>query len=543
MKTMKFSTLLLFFFCIVFHQQLNAQGLHYNASAVLDTGNITATINSNGLLFSKVSINAAGNTTNLLPGFEVPKGSNTHATFAADLWIGGLDDLGQLHVAASTYRQLGDDFFPGPIDQSGTAGDTGVWDQVWKVGKAEIQNHKNHYTDAGYTVPVNIASWPGNGPAGFDPIMAPFVDLNNNGIYEPASGDYPSIYGDQAVYFIFNDLALPHTETSTNALGLEVHGMAYTFSEETNPLLSNCILFNYTLKNKSTSNYHDVYMGLWNDFDLGCAGDDYVGTDVAKNSVFVINGDSIDGPNCAVNYQGIPPALSATWLSHPLSKTIGYHNDFTPLGNPENGADYYGYLHSTWKDDSPLAVDSLHPEGYGGVNLTDYYFPGFSDSSVSGQPSNWWWNAGLDPTDVRMVGSIGPMNLASQEVISLDFAYIYNPLNGADENGVGRLILSDVIQSVIDQYNNGTISSVSEPTVKVIDVSVAPNPFHDFTTISFKGSFDNIQVTDLTGRIVFQQSVSAQYSIRLNRDALSNGVYLVKLISQQQQLTTKILIQ
>lgn len=115
MKTMKFSTLLLFFFCIVFHQQLNAQGLHYNASAVLDTGNITATINSNGLLFSKVSINAAGNTTNLLPGFEVPKGSNTHATFAADLWIGGLDDLGQLHVAASTYRQLGDDFFRGRL--------------------------------------------------------------------------------------------------------------------------------------------------------------------------------------------------------------------------------------------------------------------------------------------------------------------------------------------------------------------------------------------------------------------------------------------
>ncbi|MEP7128629.1 MAG: T9SS type A sorting domain-containing protein, partial [Chitinophagales bacterium] len=227
----------------------------------------------------------------------------------------------------------------------------------------------------------------------------------------------------------------------------------------------------------------------------------------------------------------------------PLSKTIGYHNDFSVLGNPENGDDYYGYLQANWKDGSPLAVDSLHPEGYGGANLTDYYFPGFSDSSVYGQPSNWWWNAGLDATDVRMVGSIGPMNLASQEVVSLDFAYIYNPLNGADENGLGRLILSDIIQSVIDQYNSGAITSVSEPAEKVIDVTVAPNPFHDFTTISFKGSFDNIQVMDLTGRIVFQQSVSAQYSIRLKRDALSNGVYVVKLISQQQQLTTKILIQ
>ncbi|MBX7108764.1 MAG: T9SS type A sorting domain-containing protein [Chitinophagales bacterium] len=543
MKTLKVFTTLLLLYCIVFHQQLFAQGLHYNASAVLDTGNIAATINSNGLLFSKIDVNGAGTTVNIQPGFEVPKGSNVHATFAADLWIGGLDDQGQLHMAASTYRQAGDDFFPGPINLSGVAGDTGTWDQVWKVGKKEIEYHKNHYADAGYALPSGIAGWPGNGPAGFDAIMAPFADLNNNGIYEPAAGDYPSIYGDQAVYFIFNDLALPHTETATSALGVELHGMAYTYSEETNPLLSNCIIFNYILKNKSANNYHDVYVGLWNDFDLGCYSDDYVGTDVAKNSIFAINADAVDGPGCAFNYEDTPPALSATWLSHPLSKSIGYHNDFSPLGNPENGEDYYGYLHATWKDGSPLAVDSLHPEGYAGANLADFYFPGFSDSSVTGQPSNWWWNAGLDPTDIRMVGSTGPLNLAAQEVLSLEFAYIYNPMNGADENGAGRLILSDVIQSVIDQYNAGTISAIHEPLANTVEVQVAPNPFHDFTNISFKGNFENICIMDLTGRIVFSETIQGRSSIQLDRIGLENGMYVVKLISPHQQLTAKMLIQ
>ncbi|MEZ4830315.1 MAG: hypothetical protein R3C61_29120 [Bacteroidia bacterium] len=41
---------------------------------------------------------------------KVPKGSNRHSMFASSLWIGGLDESGQLRVAAQTYRQSGIDF-------------------------------------------------------------------------------------------------------------------------------------------------------------------------------------------------------------------------------------------------------------------------------------------------------------------------------------------------------------------------------------------------------------------------------------------------
>lgn len=48
--------------------------------------------------------------------YEVPKGSGIHAVYASALWVGGLDASNNLHIAAQTYRQTGDDFFEGPID-------------------------------------------------------------------------------------------------------------------------------------------------------------------------------------------------------------------------------------------------------------------------------------------------------------------------------------------------------------------------------------------------------------------------------------------
>ncbi|MBK8444263.1 MAG: hypothetical protein IPL35_12965 [Sphingobacteriales bacterium] len=50
--------------------------------------------------------------------YEVPKvekgsgGTSRHSLFAGALWIGGIDALGQLKIAAQTYRQTGNDFFP-----------------------------------------------------------------------------------------------------------------------------------------------------------------------------------------------------------------------------------------------------------------------------------------------------------------------------------------------------------------------------------------------------------------------------------------------
>ena len=48
--------------------------------------------------------------------YEIPKGGFKNSLFAGALWIGGVDDGGQLKAAAQTYRQGGDDFWPGLLD-------------------------------------------------------------------------------------------------------------------------------------------------------------------------------------------------------------------------------------------------------------------------------------------------------------------------------------------------------------------------------------------------------------------------------------------
>ncbi len=55
--------------------------------------------------------------------YEVPKVETgqtpDNSLFAGAIWIGGIDQNNQLKVAWQTYRQTGNDFFPGPLDGAG----------------------------------------------------------------------------------------------------------------------------------------------------------------------------------------------------------------------------------------------------------------------------------------------------------------------------------------------------------------------------------------------------------------------------------------
>src|SRR5690606_17793116 len=72
--------------------------------------------------------------------YEVPKGSRKHSLFAGSIWVGGYDPQGQLKVAAQTYRQDGNDYWPGPLEDNDdvTATTCAEWDRFWKVNKSDI---------------------------------------------------------------------------------------------------------------------------------------------------------------------------------------------------------------------------------------------------------------------------------------------------------------------------------------------------------------------------------------------------------------------
>ena len=77
-----------------------------NSKTDLDVNNVRATIMGGGDMWWDLDD----------AQYEIPKGGNKNSLFAGALWIGGVDAGGQLKVAAMTYRQSGNDFWPGPLN-------------------------------------------------------------------------------------------------------------------------------------------------------------------------------------------------------------------------------------------------------------------------------------------------------------------------------------------------------------------------------------------------------------------------------------------
>jgi hypothetical protein len=77
----------------------------------LDIGNVRTRINTGGDMWWDFES----------AQYEIPKGSGKMSMFAASLWIGGIDVNNQLKLAALRYRQVGNDYWPGPLTIDGSA--------------------------------------------------------------------------------------------------------------------------------------------------------------------------------------------------------------------------------------------------------------------------------------------------------------------------------------------------------------------------------------------------------------------------------------
>ena len=406
----------------------------------LDVNNVRTTIMAGGDMWWNLSD----------ARYEIPKDGNKHSMFAGALWIGGVDDGGQLKVAAMTYRQSGNDFWPGPLNTSNatiSAEECNKWDTHFKLERSDVEEYVANFGDPLYmsNIPSSILEWPAHGDPGLgqDEFLAPFFDANGNGLYEPYDGDYPDynitgtnddakLFGDQTLFWIFNDKGNIHTETEAEPLGLEIHAQAFGFAADNE--VNDMTFYNYKIINRSTLPLNDTYFGQWVDADLGYYLDDYVGCDVGLGLGFCYNGDAED--EGASGYGFNPPAIGVDFFQGPIadigdgidndrdgvidesgeqiimSKFVYYNNDFTVTGNPEGGTDIYNYLRGIWKDNVPMTYGG---DGHGAGNgtttdLCNFMFPGTSDPSFTGQE---WTEvtAGNLPADRRFLQSAGPFTL------------------------------------------------------------------------------------------------------------------------------------
>ncbi|HEX2617449.1 MAG TPA: T9SS type A sorting domain-containing protein [Flavobacteriales bacterium] len=561
----------------------SAQGV---ATGILDNTNVQALFHSNGLIGEDLQTSR--------PHFYVPWIGGVSPLYSAGLWVAGMAPDNSLHVAAQLYDAVGYDLAPGPLtlgSASITPQTSFAYDRVWKISRAQVEQHQAYFNCLsdincdvdvdfpGYVTPMELYGWPAMGDvaAGQAPYLAPFNDYNADGNYDPDDGDTPCVPGDEALFMLFNDKTAPHTMSMGQPLGLEVHMTPFGYYGLNDVDIRRTVFVRYRIINRSSTPYHDCYIGLFNDFDLGCSDDDFIGTDVGRNLVYVYNWDE-DDQSCQSGIPGYgpaPPAFGMTVLKGPLldannaddaaAYTLPSWNGtgfgdgnidnertglsgsmfFSREGNnnvndPDQAVHFYNYLRSMWKDGTPQSYGGTGYSTSPNARRSLYIFPNDSDPlgvGSEGEPQPAWVESAQVSPDRRILGNMGPFSLDAGEEDEIVVAYVY-------ARAGNRLASLAALKQTVDSVRAfaeatpevlGPVACAALPPQGIYEHAAAqplqlfPNPAMDrigFTLPNANGG--DVRVFDATGRLVLTQRITTA-QVQLDVHALPAASYVVRV--------------
>ncbi|MDB5282500.1 MAG: hypothetical protein JWO06_1575 [Bacteroidota bacterium] len=548
---------------------LLAIGLSAYAQKVefLNANNVNAGFGIGGNLFSLLDTSQAHNQADsvhtLWSLLECPKGTNKRTTFTASLWLSALDNGSNLHCAGQRYAQAGHDFYDGPVATNYTSAYDNYYSSVFKVTRSQIIRHLGLGNSIDPSlIDTAILFWPAKGNPFVDTAyginiashLAPFIDVDGDQVYNPSHGDVPAICGDEAIFFVFNDDRGPHLETSGTKLGAEIRGLAEVFtdtaSNSNSPFtlqkraINNTVFVSYEIENKSANNYQDLYVGLFDETDLGCFNNDRVGCDTSRNLMFVYNTDSLVEADC-FNYSGYGTLFAASGiksLNNQLT-SFSYFTDGAPTAqaDPLTCTGYRNYLSGFWNDSTPFTFGG---NGYGGSVPTKFMF--------YGNPLSNSWNdrtSGLPPGDRRVTGGFGPQSFPAGATKKFDYAFI-----ASFDTRSHRFIIIDTLKrdaDIIQAFYDSTISAcraaVVLPTASNklsndLKLLVYPNPASSVLFVEASDRLTGMELTDMPGQVLITKQLDSK-NISLDISHLSKGVYILLLKVGSKTATRKIVIE
>ena len=508
-----------------------------NANIDLDINNVRARLMTGGDMWWDRGTGTAR--------YEVPKGSGKNSLFAGSVWVGGVDAQQALKVAAQTYRTRGNDYWPGPtqVDENNvnSAPDRTIcsdWDQFWKINKTDLVDFREAVrrgetpTDNRF---LSILEWPATGNTAakgtsglplsqltnvnyrnFGRNFAPFVDADNNGIYEPLQGDYPDIVGDQYIWWVFNDMGNIKLQTGTPAIGMEVQTSSFAFSSK--DYLNDATFVFYKLINRGTLTLFDTYMATWTDADLGQAFDDYIGCDTARSLGILYNGKSTDGNGSATDYGSQVPMIGVDFFIGPKRRTYSpggkylgpngrydedtlgmtifnyFNNGNSSIGDPTNGLETYRIMTGYNRIGEHLHNDQAEcPQSNGYGTGPDVNFVYFGNPDRTGE----WSECACDntPGDRRFVHSSGPFTLEAGGItndIIIGACWVPN-VGGCPNTSFSRIrAADDLIQDLFDNKFR-TIEGPEAPdlTIREMDRKLIFYITNDPQSTNYQEKFGN----------------------------------------------------
>ena len=448
--------------------------------------------------------------------------------YAGAVWLGGRDPGGGLKVAAQDYgRGSGEfDYYPGPLTPQGTVQrDTCErWDRFFTVQGESIRQFLVTYQDAveaetlpldPEAIPEDILAWPAIGNPYFQEQngfalpnpkesggLAGFWDEDLDGLYNPTQGDYPIIeirgcqetpqFPEEMTFWIYNDAGNTHRQSGT-PLQIQMEVQVQAFAYATSDDINNMTFQRYKLINRAQEDILDTYFAMWVDPDLGCATDDYIGSDTTRSLAYVYNEDELDGASGCTCDGGVEtycdeiPILGVDYFRGPrapiydldgnqigerelgMSSFVYYNNAGVgsppgPTTDPSTAEEYYNYLQGRWRDGSLLQNTG---DGYdeGSAPSTRYAFP--DAPNVNG------WNMTTEDLpfgDRRTIQASGPFTLQPGAVNELIIGVVWVPDQTYPAPSIQRLQQADDLAQALFDNCFDLLDGPDAPDVDLLEL-------------------------------------------------------------------------
>ena len=382
---------------------------YVDSSGTFDGNQIYADVTNNGLF---LDYHISGDS-----ALEWPTGTGAHSIFQSALWMGATVN-GSIRAIIGDYTQ---DMGPGPW-----GGDPlSAVHRIYKIEKSMLASPLDY---------ADFQEWPTD-------FGAPWVDVDGDGVYTPLPGgtDHPEFLGDQVLWFVSNDGDPAYKlNFGTSPLNVEIQTTMFGFDRP--DVFGDMVFLKQLVINKGSDDLVDTYMGLWSDPDLGYAGDDFVGCDVALGMGYVWN-DGVDSvyDNLSIGtpaagydfFQGPMVDCDAGedcsvgakmfGTNHPGKKNLSmssfafYINGDATYTDPSDETEGYYYLQGLRKDGSafPTAIA-------GDLYDQRFCFYGDPNDSAGHSTANPVDGNYAASADRRFLMSVGPFTMAtgdSQEVV------------------------------------------------------------------------------------------------------------------------------
>lgn len=390
-------------------------------------------------------------------GLEWPAGSGNRAMFASGFWLIGMVDS----TLRSASAEFSTEFNPGVVDYDpqtmlqGTPRDPhDPLNQIYWIKPGDCAEPDQDCYNWEY------ANWPASDGApahdgehfidengnGIRNLGEPFEDHNGNNQYDPPDGemvtgeDPPVKIDTDLAWWAINDLDpdVHRNLWNTDPLGVEVQVSLYTMNPGT--LLDNVLFYEMLVVNKSGNLIEDLYLGNWNDADVGDANDDMTGCDTSLHMGFTYGGMPNDQDYGYQNPTMAYAFMQGAQISSPGDSLISngkVYQDLTAMGMTAHSAIWKSS--QNWSDPETPGEAYLKLQGLGedGVGRID---PDGNPSVFHywGDPylrTGWLHENEMSPRDHRNVIATGPVNLA--------------PWNDSDGDGLAEIGEPGVQQIVL----------------------------------------------------------------------------------------------